>query len=245
MELTGNTILITGGSEGIGFALAKGLVEENTVIVCGRSREKLTRAGAEVPGLYTEVCDITLDAERQAMVERVLSTHPGLNMLINNAGSKQRTDLLSSNNLDEAMMRDMAVNFTAPVSLTLEILPHLREQPAASVINMTTGLVHLPKVAQTFYCAGKAAFHSFTQSLRWTLKGSRVEIFEVLLPLVATHFHQGAIPGNISAISADEAAAFTLAGIRKGKHEMAVGKARLAHWMALFAPALGMSVVNK
>jgi uncharacterized oxidoreductase len=245
MKLTSNTILITGGSEGIGYALAKRLVTDNTVIICGRSYEKLANAKAGAPGLHIETCDITNDKERQAMIERVLSAWPDLNVLINNAGGKYHTDLLSGDTTDEAMEMDMALNFTAPVSLTMAILPHLRAQPFAFIINMTTGLVHLPKAAQTFYCTGKAALHSFSQSLRWTLKGSQVEVYEVLLTLVATNFHQGHIPDNITSISADEAAKLTIKGIKRGKHEVAIGKAKLVHWLALLAPVRGMAIVNK
>jgi uncharacterized oxidoreductase len=247
MEITGNTVLITGGSEGIGLALAKRLAPENTVIVCGRSSEKLTRARAEVPGLLTEVCDITLAAERHAMVARIMASFPSLNVLFNNAGAKHRTPLCSDAQqvLAEAMAQDMALNFTAAASLTLELLPQLRAQPTAAVVKMTTGLVHLPKAEQAFYCAAKAALRSFSQSLSWACKSSSVTIHEVQLTLVATNFHQGVVPKNIAAITADDAARITLAGLGKGKREIAVGKAALAPWLALLAPTRGMAIVNR
>ncbi len=245
MKLTGNTVLITGGSEGIGFALAKALVADNRVIVCGRSEEKLARAKSEVPELLTHVCDITDPVQRRAMIGWLLRSHPDFDVLVNNAGSKRFTDLLSGRDLESAMTDDLAVNFTAPIMLTMELLPHLRSRPEAAIVNMTTGLVYLPKAEQAFYCAAKAALHSYSQSLRWVLGDSPVAIHEVLLTLVATNFHGGQVPTNIKAISPDEAARLALKGIRQGEREISIGKAALAPWLALFAPQRGMGIVNR
>lgn len=245
MELVAHTILITGGSEGIGFSLAQKLAADNTVIICGRSAEKLAHAKAVCPAIHTEACDITDESQRRAMVERVLRQFPQLNILINNAGAKRRTDLLREEGIEAAMRHDMALNFTAPVELCTALLPHLRALPAAAVVNVTTGLVHLPKAEQAFYCAAKAALHSYTQCLRWQLRGSKVKVFEVLLTLVNTNFHQGQLPNNIAAISPDEAAQLTLRGIEQEKRENYIGKAALARWFALLAPERGMAIVNR
>ena len=245
MKLTGETILITGGSEGIGFALAQALVLNNTVIICGRSEEKLNHAKSLCNGLITQTCDVTDAAQRQAMVKRLLHSYLQLNVLINNAGAKHRTDLLANEGVDVAMIHVMALNFTAPAALCAELLPHLRSRPKASIVNMTTGLVYLPKVEQTFYCAAKAALHSYTQSLAWALRESTVEVYEVSLPLVNTNFHQGELPTNIRLIKPDEAALKALSGIRKSKKQIYVGKAALARWLSVIAPNKGMAIVNK
>ena len=126
MELKHDTILITGGSEGIGFSLAKRLVAENTVIICSRSRVKLERAKRQHPELITEVCDVTDEMQRHDMIDRLRRNQPKLNVLINNAGAKHRIDLLSGDGLEAAMAADMALNFTAPASLCNELLPHLQ-----------------------------------------------------------------------------------------------------------------------
>ncbi|MEH6579877.1 MAG: SDR family NAD(P)-dependent oxidoreductase [Amphritea sp.] len=245
MKLTGDTILITGGSEGIGFALAQTLVSSNTVIICGRSEEKLKHAKSLCNGLHTEICDVTDVSQRQAMVQRLLRSYPQLNVLINNAGAKRRTDLLTHEGVDAAMIDDMALNFTAPAALCAELLPHLQSCPRAGIVNMTTGLVHLPKAEQAFYCAAKAALHSYTQSLGWALRQSAVEVYEVSLPLVNTNFHQQDLPKNFPAMQPDEAAHKALRGIRKGKKQVYVGKASLARWLSVIAPDKGMAIVNK
>lgn len=245
MHLQDNTILITGGSEGIGFELAKALVADNTVIICGRNRDKLQRAAATLPGVQTETCDITFEKQRQNLVTRLLHHYPDFNVLINNAGGKINTNLLAGRANKEAMIHDMALNFTAPAALCTELLTHLTQQPRPSIVNMSTGLVYLPKAAQAFYCAGKAALHSYTESLRWSLGDTNVAVYEVFHTLVDTHFHQGRLPTNIRAISAEEAARQTLNGLRKDRHRIHIDKAALARWIALLAPQRGMAIVNQ
>jgi len=245
MKLIGDTILITGGSEGIGFALARALEPNNTVIICGRRQRKLDHAKSLCNGLHTEVCDVTDTAQRQAMVKRLLSLFPTLNVVINNAGAKQPTDLVNNEGLNAAMNRDMSLNFSAPAELCTELLPHLRSQAKACIVNMTTGLVYLPKAKQAFYCAAKSALHSFTLSLAWALKESSVEVCEVSLPLVDTQFHQSGLPKNMQAMKPEEAANKALRGIRKGKNPVYVGKTLLAHCLSLIAPDTGMSIVNR
>jgi len=245
MNLKGHTILITGGSEGVGFSLAQSLAPDNKVIICGRSEHKLARAREACNDLHTEICDVTNEAQRRAMLERILGLYPQLSILINNAGAKQHTDLLRDKSVDATMTRDMALNFAAPVALCTELLPHLRSRPGAAIVNITTGLVYLAKADQAFYCAAKAALHSYTQSLRWALRNSTVEIFEIYLTLVDTSFHQGTLPNNIAAISPGEAARLALRGIRHDKKEVYIGKASLAHWLSVLAPVKRMEIVNR
>lgn len=245
MQLQDNTILITGGSEGIGFELAKALAADNTVIICGRNQDKLQRAAAALPGVHIETCDITVEEQRQNLVTRLLHRYPDFNVLINNAGGKINTNLLAGRANKEAMIYDMALNFTAPAALCTELLTHLTQQPHSSIVNMSTGLVYLPKATQAFYCAGKAALHSYTESLRWSLSDTNVAVYEVFLTLVDTHFHQGKLPADMRAISAEQAAEHTLNGLRKDRNRIHIGKAALARWISLLAPQRGMAIVNK
>jgi len=245
MQLTGNTILITGGSEGIGFELAKALVPDNTVIICGRSEEKLAQAKTFLPQVATEVCDVTDEVQRDGLVRRVLRTHPKLNVLVNNAGSRHRVDLRTGDGVDSALNSDIALNFIAPAALCTKLLNHLQSQPHAAVVNISTGLVYLPKAIQPFYCAAKSALHSYTQSLRWALQGSSVRVFEVMMALVDTKFHQGELPGTIKAMHPREAARLTVEGIRQDKDEIHIGKAALARWVSFAAPGKGMEIINR
>ncbi len=245
MQLSGDTILITGGSEGIGFEFARALAPGNTIIICGRSEGKLARARAELPGVITEVCDVTDEAQRDDLVTRVLRTYPTCNVLVNNAGGRHRVDLLTGTGVAAALDADVALNFTAPAALCGKLLNHLQAQPRAAIVNISTGLVYLPKTVQPFYCAAKAALHSYTQSLRWALRGSSVRVFEVLMTLVDTNFHQGELPKTIRAMKAEEAARLSLRGISRDKEEIHIGKSALARLLSFAAHTKGMAIVNR
>lgn len=198
-----------------------------------------------MPSASQEICDVTDEAQRNEMVEKLQRLYPQLDMLVNNAGAKQPTDLLGNGNLNPAMARDIVLNFEAPVGLCTQLLPHLRERSAAAIVNVTTGLVHLAKAEQAFYCAAKAALHSYTQSLRWALRGTTVAVYEVYLPLVDTNFHQGGLSEGASAITPERAAQLALDGIRRGRGDVYVGKASLARWISVLAPNAGLKLVNR
>lgn len=244
MKLTDNTILITGGSEGIGLELARALAPGNTVIICGRSEAKLAKAKAALPGVVTMVCDVTVAAQRGELVSEIQQAYPSFNLLINNAGGRQVTDLIADKGFEAALSADLDLNFNAPVSLCQGLLNHLRAQPTAAIVNVTTGLVYLPKTAYPFYCAAKAALRSYTQSLRWALRDTHLSVHEVLMPLVDTPFHQGQLPNTIRAMSAKSAAKQALQGIAAHKPEIHVGKSSLVRWLAFLIPQKGLAVIN-
>lgn len=245
MKLTDNTILITGGSEGIGLELARSLAPANTVLICGRSETKLAQAKEALPTVETLVCDVTVPSQRERLISQVCRTHPRFNLLINNAGGRQLVDISTSQGFGAALDQDLALNFTAPVALCQGFLDHLRQQQTAAVVNVTTGLIYLPKAAYPFYCAAKAALHSYTRSLRWALQDTPVQIFEVLMPLVNTDFHKGQLPRTTKAIGPAEAAHQTLRGITASKAEIHVGKAGLLRWLAAVVPMKGLALVNR
>lgn len=245
MKLIDNTILITGGSEGIGLEMARALVSDNTVIICARDEAKLARAKASLPDVIVKRCDVTDASQRTDLVSEVLHAHPKFNLLINNAGGRQMTDLAGGEGVEAALRSDLALNFDAPVWLCQHFLNHLRTQPAAAIVNVTTGLVHLPKAAYPFYCAAKSALHSYTQSLRWALRDTNISVFEALMPLVDTAFHQGQLPTTIRAMTADMASKKALQGIASNKLDIHVGKSALMRWLAFAMPRKGLAIVNQ
>lgn len=136
MKTTANTILITGGAAGIGFALAQQLSERgNRVIVCGRNEEALAKAQSQVPALVPRQCDITDGESRAAMVEWLEAEHPELNVVINNAGVQYRRMLNESGALAN-IEQEVATNFTAPVQLIGALLPLLSRQPQSTIVNV-------------------------------------------------------------------------------------------------------------
>ncbi len=192
MNLTGNTILITGGGTGIGRGLAEAFhAAGNHVIIAGRRPEPLQAVVAANPGMASAVLDVADPAAIEAFAARVAQDHPALNVLINNAGVMKMENPLA----DPCEVADaeatVAINLLGPIRLTAALLPHLRRQPAAAIMNVTSGLAFVPLAATPTYSATKAAMHSYSQSLRYRLRDTNVEVIELAPPLVATDLTPG------------------------------------------------------
>ncbi len=184
MKLSGNTILITGGASGIGLGLAiefKNL--NNQVIVAGRSKEKLK--AAEVLGLKTYSVDMTDHQSIQQLAKNVISDFPKLNVVIQNAGVSKSENILNESN-SSAQEEMIATNVLGPMRLTDALLPHFLKQDHATIMTTSSGLAFLPLAMNPTYCATKAALHSYTESLRYLLSSTPVDVIEIIPPYVQT-----------------------------------------------------------
>jgi uncharacterized oxidoreductase len=226
MNLTANTILITGGATGIGFALAEQLSNRgNSVIICGRNEDALKRAQAKVPALVTRLCDVTDAKSRKSMVNWLGSEQTKLNILINNAGVQCHRDFNNEAALDK-IDEEVAVNFTAPVCLISEILPLLQKQPEPAIINVSSGLAFSPMADVPVYCATKAAVHSFTLSLRHQLKSTGVGVVEIVPPIVDTGLGGGVRSEGVTnryMMSPEDFAEEALTQLENDQNEVLVG----------------------
>ncbi|PDS77883.1 SDR family oxidoreductase [Rhizobium sp. L43] len=226
MKLTDNTILITGGASGIGLALAQQLSERgNRVIICGRSRAALDRAQAAVPALITRVCDVTDLDNRDSLSGWLENNHPDLNMLINNAGV-QHIRHFDGDHAVADLDQEIAVNLAAPIQLIGELLPMLKRQPSAVIVNVTSGLAFTPKADIPVYCATKAALHSFTLSLRHQLKATGVRVVEMVPPMVDTNLGGGVRAGGAERqymMSPEQFATEALAQLENDQDELLIG----------------------
>ncbi|HYW34421.1 MAG TPA: SDR family NAD(P)-dependent oxidoreductase [Balneolaceae bacterium] len=191
MNLSNNTILITGGTSGIGLGLAKMFLEsDNTVIICGRRENRLNQIKNDHPNIITRICDVSKDSKRKNLFERVTQNYPDTNILINNAGIQLRMDLTQPVNMDD-VRSEIDVNFYAPVHLSSLFARHLSNRENGAIINISSGLAFTPMAAAPNYCASKAAVHSFTMSLRFQLRNTPVKVFEIIPPSVDTELgHQ-------------------------------------------------------
>jgi uncharacterized oxidoreductase len=186
MQLSGNTILVTGGASGLGFAFARRFLDAgNTVIICGRRDEKLREARERHPGLVTRACDLAQPQEREALIAWAVREHPDFNVLFNNAGIQRRLQVQDQEDWP-AVHEEIAINLEAPIHLTRLVLPHFAGCSRAAIVNVTSGLAFAPLARTPIYSATKAAMHSFTLSLRHQLKASAIAVIEIAPPAVDT-----------------------------------------------------------
>ncbi|WP_342042335.1 SDR family oxidoreductase [Bacillus sp. OTU2372] len=187
MKMTGNTILITGGASGIGFAFAERFLERgNEVIIVGRREEKLREVKERFPSIHTMVCDVSKQDERISLFEWATKEFPQLNVIVNNAGIQQRINLLNAKEDWDYYRNEISINVDGPIHLTMLFTPHLEKQAQAAILNVTSGLAVMTGVWVPVYSATKAALHSFTTSLRHQLAETNIEVIEILPPAVNT-----------------------------------------------------------
>jgi uncharacterized oxidoreductase len=221
MKTTGNTILITGGSTGIGLSLAARFLKAgNKVLICGRRKDKLEEAEKAHPGLRTFVCDVAEPADREALFAYTVREFPGTNVLFNNAGV-MRFLRIDDPRAWEVAADELATNLAAPIHLAILFADHLSKQRDAAIINTTSGLSHVPMAIAPVYCATKAALHSFSQSLRYQLAGKGIEVIEVCPPHVNTDL--GAPGTNGAGMDLNAYIDTVMAGFAKGDAEITTG----------------------
>ncbi|MDP9080218.1 MAG: SDR family NAD(P)-dependent oxidoreductase [Bacteroidota bacterium] len=232
MNTTGNTILITGGTSGIGLAFAEEFIKEgNKVIITGRRADRLKEIKDRLPEIITKVSDVEDAAQRIELAAWISENHPDTNILINNAGVQFITDFRKP--IETAKVQsEIETNFMAPVHLASLFIPNLSSKQNAAIMNITSGLAFVPIAFMAVYCATKAAMHSLTLSLRYQLEHTGIKVFEIAPPSVDTELGQdrredktqthGGIPvaefieGAMAAIKNDEldAAIGQSAGLR-------------------------------
>jgi len=244
MKLINNTVIITGGSSGIGLELSKVLIQKgNKVIICGKSTEKLVAAKKMVPQLITYQCDLSNSQECTEFARKITDNHPDLNILINNAAIVNRIDFINDENAIELAETEYQTNLIAPVRLIKLLYKTISANDSSAIINITTGLIYAPRVIYPFYNSSKSALHSFTQTLRIRLKDEKTKVVEVMFPAVNTPWHQGTPPKI--AISAEEAVSEMIKGLEKGIPEIKVGGAKILYLMSRIAPGFALKKVNE
>lgn len=219
MQMTGNTILITGGGTGIGLAFAKRFVKlGNLVIICGRRGDRLAAAKSEIPELETIEGDVSTESNRIALVEEVISKYPALNVLVNNAGVGNRHAPVPQPQDWSLHRQELAINLEAPMHLSMLLAPHLLKSPFSAIVNVSSGLGIVPMAAASTYSLSKAALHSFSLSLRYQLSGTTLDVVEIIPPSV----NSGA-PGTKHGADLNEFADKSFARMMDGENEIGFG----------------------
>ncbi len=228
MKLTGNTIVVTGGTSGIGRELVQRLLERgNRVVTCGRRKDRLDELASRNVGLATFACDVMDEAQRGDFADWVRREHPAANVLINNAGIQLLADLTRP--VDVARVRaEVETNLVAPIHFASLFAPILSGKPGAAIVNISSGLAFCPLAFLPVYCATKAAVHSLSLSLRRQVRDLGIAVFEVAPPGVDSELgRERWSPGATShgGMPVAEFVAAMLSALERDEVEFAVGEA--------------------
>ncbi|MGH9497449.1 MAG: SDR family oxidoreductase [Candidatus Sulfotelmatobacter sp.] len=241
MKLSGNTILITGGTSGIGYELAAQFLNRNNiVIITGRDPCKVEQAQRALPRVHTLQSDVSSPRDISLLFDVVTKRFPTLNVLINNAGIMRKINLLDQEISLEDIAGEIETNLTGTVRMVKQFLPYLNTTELAAIMNVSSGLAFVPLPIAPIYCAAKAGIHSFTQSLRVQLKNTNIKIFELAPPMTRTslftrdiHIHdvKGVRMMDVSTMVSQ-----AIQGMEKGHLEIRPGPSNLLKWMSRIAP---------
>jgi uncharacterized oxidoreductase len=242
LDVGGNTVLVTGGATGIGFALAEKFVNAGSVvIVCGRRKSKLQAAKEKLPALHVRQCDTSVESERRSLLRWATRRFPDLNILVNNAGIQRQMDFKSPTVNKPVSPRDdeVTINLAASIRLCALFAPVLLKRKKAAIVNISSGLAFVPIAMMPVYCATKAAIHSFTISLRHQLRGTSVRVIEAAPPTTDTELDAsfaGEEEQAYRGISPQEVAAAIMEGMKADKQEILIGQAQRLYQAALRDP---------
>ena len=248
MKLTARTILITGGSSGIGLELAGQLLARgNVVIITGRSEQALEAANRRFPDLHVVSSDVS-DAESiRVLHDTITARFPRLDTLVNNAGVMRIVKLGEERSLQD-VTHEIDIDLAGPIRMVQQFLPHLRSRPAAMIVNVSSGLAFVPFAISPIYSAAKAGFHAYTRCLRVQLEGSNVTVVELAPPLTQTPLFTAEFADQMKGqkgMAVHVLIQRAIKAIEAGKTEIRPGQANILKLAGRFAPELIFGQLSK
>lgn len=237
MDLTSKIILVTGGGSGIGLELTRQLVAlGNTVIICGRDAGKLTGA-ARAAGAQAIAGDVTVAEDQERILSEIEAQHGRLDLLINNAGVFLAYDFKNDPDTLQKVENEIAINATAPLTLTRRALPLLEKSAQPVVLFIGSGIAFVASPGTPVYSGTKALIHHCAQTLRHQLQPHGITVFEALPPVVDTDMAKVLKSGNFKKLKPADLVRGILDGLRRNQTEMLLGQSSQIKWMSRIAPA--------
>ncbi|REA64415.1 short-chain dehydrogenase [Dyadobacter luteus] len=246
MKIINKTVLITGGGSGIGYEVAKLLsAAGNKVILVGRTESKIQTAAKTLDNAVAIQCDINDDGDVRMLIKTISEQYPELSVLINNAGAAFLYEHGENAGAFEKATAEFATNYFSVIRLTEGLIPVLKAQPEAAIVNVTSIAAFAPGAYLPSYADSKAALRSYTLSLRHTFsKDTNIKVFELIPPLVNTEFSKE-IGGKQNGMPAVEVAEALMDGFQNEEYEIQVGQTAEFRKYYLADPEGALAMMNQ
>lgn len=248
MDLKNSTILITGGSSGIGLEMVKQLMAEGaTIIITGRNLDALNKARAQYPKIHIFQSDVSKPGDIAQLYKDVTEQFPQLNIIVNNAGEMRLIDLQDSSIDLENITREININLTGTVQMVHQFLPHLLRKTTSAIVNVSSGIAFMPYSAAPVYSASKAGVRAYTQALRLQLQDTNVKVFEMIPPGVNTNLQNEWIipPRPSQMMDVDKMVHVVVKSLKNDMLEMKPFLINILKAMSRIAPAMLMKLGHK
>jgi uncharacterized oxidoreductase len=245
MKTSENTVLIIGGSAGIGLEIAKLAIKKgNKVIITGRDKKRLDSALSQLQNGIGIVSDVSKKEDLENLASQIKNEYPEVNIVINNAGRALVYDILTQEDVYDIAEDEIRTNYLSIIRANERLLPLLSTHKEAAIVNVSSVVAFVPGSLIT-YSASKAALHSYTQSLRIALEraGSSVKVFELMPPLVNTEL--SAPIGGENGIPPSQVADEFFAALETNDYEIRVGNTQYIYDLYLQSPAEALKVMNQ
>jgi uncharacterized oxidoreductase len=250
MELKNSTVLITGGTSGIGLEFVKQLTAQGAyIIVTGRNLDKLNETKKQFPKISIFQSDVSNPKDIEQLYKSLTQQFPGLNIIINNAGIMRNVSLQDSSLDLENITQEIQTNLSGVIRMNHQFIPHLKTKKASAVVNVSSGLAFLPFPLSPVYSAAKSGIHAYTQVLRLQLKNTNVKVFELAPPLTDTSL-MNAFTGEIDkesvgpAMKVEKMVGVAINGLLKDKFEIKPGMSKAMFIMGRLAPKFFLNFMH-
>ncbi len=247
MNIKNKTILITGGSSGIGLEFVRQLNQMGVnLIITGRNEEKLAEVKAIYPNVKTIVNDISQNKDILGLYQLIIQEHTAIDMIINNAGIMHKFSLQQEDLTLEELVSEIEVNLNGIIKLNHLLIPHLKTKKEAAIVNISSGLAFVPFLASPIYSVAKAGLHVYSKLLRLELKDTSVKVFEIAPPTTdTTLINKFKDPkSKLNIMSTTNLVGQALKAIENNKYELKPGGAGFLYWLGRIAPGFAMKMVN-
>lgn len=240
MNVANSTILITGGTSGIGLALVDQLTRQGaTLIVTGRNLDALQQTKGRFPQVHIVQSDVSDPQAINRLYREVTHQFPALNMIINNAGLMRLIDLQDRRHGLDDIVREINTNLSGTIQMVHQFLPHLLTQQTAAIVNVSSAIAFMAYSAAPIYSASKAGVHAYTKALRLQLEETNVRVFELIPPGVKTNLQQtwALQPDPGQMMDADKLVSIAVKGILNDTWEITPGLVEVIKFASRIAPA--------